>query len=98
MGDALRSADLSLAGRQGERWNPALAAMAALFDGALRDAAAHRRRDTKDWPKLTALVRAAAPAIAAALREADPATQAELQRLLAAAAGAVRKSEETPAR
>ena len=92
--DALRSADVSVDGAEGERWNPALAAMAALFDSALRDAAAHRRRDTKDWPELTALIGAAAPAIAASLREADPATRAELQRLLAAVAGAAREAEQ----
>ena len=91
--DALRSADLSVDGAEGERWNPALAAMAALFDSALRDAAAHRRRDTKDWPELTALIGAAAPAIAASLREADPAARAELQRLLAAVAEAAREAE-----
>lgn len=90
IGDALRSADPTLAGRQGERWNPALGAMVALFDSALRDAGANRRRDTKAWPELTALVKAAAPAIAASLREADPALRAELQRLLGAMAEAER--------
>jgi hypothetical protein len=93
LSDALRSADLAAAGPQGERWKPAAAAMTALFESALRDAAARRRPDRRDWPELNALVTAAAPAIAASLREADPATRAELQRLLAAAAAALRGAE-----
>jgi hypothetical protein len=98
IGDALAAADLKVAGPQGERWNPALNAMTALFQSALRDAAEHRRRDTRDWPELTALVSAAAPAIAASLREADPELRAELQRLLGAAAAAVRAPEPKPQR
>jgi hypothetical protein len=91
--EALRAADLSSAGRQGERWNPVAKAMAGLLESALRDAEAYRRRDTKDWPELGALVGAAVPAIAASLRDADPATRDELARLLAAAAEAVRGAE-----
>ena len=47
---------------------------------------------------MTALVSAAAPAIAASLREADPELRAELQRLLGAAAAAVRAPEPKPQR
>lgn len=93
LADALRSTDLALAGRDGERWNPALTAMTGLFASALSDAAAHRRRDSKDWPELKALVAAAAPAVAASLSEADPATRAELLLLLAGAAEALRGAE-----
>lgn len=91
--DALRSADLAVAGPQGERWNPAAKAMADLFASALRDAEVYRRRDTKDWPELKALVAAATPAIAASLREADPATREEMLRMVAAAVEALRAAE-----
>ena len=87
--DALGAADFTGAGPGGERWNPVTGAMVALFQSALEDAEAHRSRDLGDWPELNALVRAAAPAVAASLREADPATREQLLLLVRAAAAAL---------
>jgi HEAT repeat protein len=60
--------------------------MAALFESALGDAAARRPRDAAQWPELVALVDAATPVIADALRETDPAQIDTLMRVLDAVA------------
>jgi hypothetical protein len=83
---ALRSTDMKTRGAEGETWNATARAMAALFEGALGDAAARRPRDSQRWPELAALVGAAAPAIAQALGETSPAERETLQRLVQAMA------------
>jgi hypothetical protein len=83
--DALGTANLAGRGPHSERWNPVMGAMVALMRSALTDAADHRQRDVGNWPELNALVRAAAPAVAESLKEADPETQQQLKVLLGAA-------------
>ena len=73
--EVLGSLDVPAAanGNDGERWAPVASAMVDLFTAALRDAQTHRvRRGTDVPPELVALMRAAAPAVAASLREASP--------------------------
>jgi hypothetical protein len=90
--DALGTAAFTARGLDSERWNPVTQAMVALFRSALTDAADHRRREVGDWPELTALVRAAAPAVASSLKEADPETREELALLLRAALEGLRET------
>jgi hypothetical protein len=85
LADVLGTADLSARAPHAQRWNPVMGAMVAFMRSALGDAAEHRNRDVGHWPELNALVRAAAPAVAASLREADPETQEQLRALLGAA-------------
>ena len=59
------------AGREGERWNQTAQAMVGLFTGLLRDAQSNRRVDSAEADaRLSAVITAAAPAVAAALQEA----------------------------
>jgi hypothetical protein len=71
LADVLVALEPSMEGAQGERWNDTTRAMFSLFTGVLRDAAVNRRR-SGDAPdaEIAALVKAATPAVAAALREA----------------------------
>jgi hypothetical protein len=85
LADVLGTAGLAGRGPQARRWNPVMGAMVALMRSALSDAAQHRRRDVGDWAELHALVKAAAPAVAASLQEADPETREQLKLLLGAA-------------
>jgi hypothetical protein len=87
---ALRSTEPAPRGRDGEIWNTTADAMLDLFESGLGDAAAHRRRGAAEWPELAALVNAAAPAIAAALRETSPADREALSRFLGAIAPTAR--------
>jgi hypothetical protein len=66
--EALRTADLAGGGKRDARWDPAARAMVRLFERALSDAAAHRR-STGEWSEVEDLLKAAAPALAAALRD-----------------------------
>jgi hypothetical protein len=86
---ALRSADLAPRGPDRELWSATADAMLDLFESGLGDAAAHRRRGA-GWPELAALVNAAAPAIAAALRETSPSDREALSRFLGAMAPTAR--------
>lgn len=72
-------------GRDAERWAPTVSALVELLGASLRDAETHRgRRGSDVSPELSALVRAAAPAISASLREADPKSLEPLRAALAA--------------
>jgi hypothetical protein len=84
--EALRSADLTATGPNAERWDATARAMAGLFESALGDAAARRRRDPARWSELAAVVDAAAPAIAEELRELPAPERETLVRLLRAVA------------
>ena len=66
--DALRTADLAGGGKRDARWDPTARAMVRLFERALSDAAAHRP-STGEWSEVEDLLKAAAPALAAALRD-----------------------------
>jgi hypothetical protein len=83
-------------GRDAERWAPTVSALADVFAAALRDAEKRRPRKGSDVPpELAALLRAAAPAISASLREADPESLAGVRAALngfaqAAGSGVVR--------
>jgi HEAT repeat protein len=87
---ALRSADLAPPGPDRELWIATTDAMLELFESGLGDAAVHRRRAVSDWPELAVLVDAAAPAIAAALRETSPSDRQALSRFLGAVAPTAR--------
>ena len=87
---ALRSAELAPRGPDRELWNATADAMLDLFESGLGDAAVRRRRDAADWPELAALVNAAAPAIAKALRETSPSDREALSRFLGAVAPTAR--------
>src|SRR5262245_36853823 len=63
---ALRSADPGV-GAEGGRWDATAQAMVRLFERALADAASHRRSGGDDWNEVADLLKAAAPAVAAAL-------------------------------
>ncbi len=71
LADVLVALEPRLEGPQGERWNDTTRAVFSLFTSVLRDAAVNRRRsgDGSD-AEIAALVKAATPAVAAALREA----------------------------
>ena len=70
-------------GRDAERWAPTVSALADVFAAALRDAETRRPRKGSDVPpELAALLRAAAPAISASLREADPESLAGVRAAL----------------
>jgi hypothetical protein len=96
--DALGTAALGGRGPRAERWNPVVGAMVALMRSALIDAADHRQRDVGNWPELNALVKAAAPAVAASVRDADPETQEQLNLLLGAALEGLREVGARPHR
>lgn len=87
---ALRSVELAPRGPDRELWNATADAMLDLFESGLGDAAVHRRRGAGDWPELAALVNAAAPAIAAALRETSTSDRETLSRFLQAIAPTAR--------
>lgn len=64
---------------EAERWNAAARGAIAVFEGLLEDAQAHRRRDGRSALRdLAPVIGAAAPAVADALREADPAASESL--------------------
>jgi HEAT repeat protein len=66
---------------EGERWHDASRNIIAVFEGLLRDTQVHRRRDGQSTLRdLEPAIKAAAPALADALREAGPAAQAQLRR------------------
>ena len=72
-------------GRDALRWAPTMSAMVDLFAATLRDAQTHKSRRGSDVPpELSALLRAAAPAIADSLREADPKSLESLRAATAA--------------
>ena len=63
------------------RWEAAARSALTLFEGLLDDARTHRRRDAASLSRdLSALVEAAAPAVAEALREADAPTREAVRR------------------
>jgi hypothetical protein len=84
--EVLRSVDLAGGGQEAERWTETARAMAGLFESALTHAAERRPRDTAGWRELQAVVSAAGPAVADALRESDPAARASLKAILGVAA------------
>ena len=86
LADVLRSKELAPRGSDRELWTATAESMAALFESGLGDAAAHRRRGAGDWPELAALLNAAAPAIADALRETSPSDRETMSRVLGALA------------
>ena len=71
LADVLGALEPTMKGARGERWNATTRAMFSLFTSVLRDAQNNRRRSA-DGPdaEISALVTAATPAVAAALREA----------------------------
>ena len=71
LADVLVALEPRMEGARGERWNDTTRAVFSLFTSVLRDAASNRRRsgDAQD-AEIAALVKAATPAVAAALREA----------------------------
>ena len=83
---AMRSAELAPRGPDRELWNATAEAMLDVFESGLAEAAAHRRRGASDWTEMAALIRAAAPAIAAALAETSPADRETLSQFLKAVA------------
>lgn len=69
--EVLGAAEPAIAAASGERWNDTTRAVFSLFAGVLRDAASNRRRDGHELDaEIAALVKAATPAVADALREA----------------------------
>jgi hypothetical protein len=76
LADVLGSLDPAIAGAKGERWNETARAMFSLFTSVLRDAEGNRHGADAFDAHFSALVSAAAPAVTAALREADPAARA----------------------
>lgn len=71
LADVLGAVGPTSAGRDGARWNAATQAMLRLFTSVLRDAQNHRRVDPAEADaRMSAVVAAAAPAVADALREA----------------------------
>jgi len=90
---ALQAAiDASPGGRSDPRWNAAARGAADLFASLLDDAQAHRRRDPASLTRpLAPLLTAAAPALAEALADAEPAARERVRRALrvAPAAGGV---------
>jgi hypothetical protein len=96
--EVLRTLDApgQVTGRDGDRWAPTVSAMFDLFGATLRDAQTHRSRRGSDVPpELSTLLRVAAPAIAASLREADPKSLEPL-RAAAAAFGQAAGQEVVP--
>jgi len=81
LAEVLGDADPAATGLSGERWNGTARAVFALFGAALRQGESNRRGD-KLGPEISAVVSAAAPAVAGALREADPAAGAAFLALL----------------
>jgi hypothetical protein len=65
----------AVTGGSGERWNETERAVFSLFGAVLRQAESNRRGDAHET-EIAAVVSAAAPAVAGALREADPAARA----------------------
>jgi HEAT repeat protein len=80
--EALRAVPAPTSGPDAERWNRTAEVVIGAFAGVLRDAQTHTRRDGDAI--VNDLVMAAAPAVMAALREADPAA---LDKARAAIAG-----------
>lgn len=70
---ALQAVPPPASGPDAARWNATAAAVAGAFAGVLRDAETHTRRDGDAI--FSDLVSAAAPAVVAALSEADPAAR-----------------------
>ena len=71
------------------RWSAAARSAVDLFASLLDDARAHRRRDAASLThELAPLLTAAAPALAEALSEADPAARQRVRRALRAVASA----------
>lgn len=75
LADLLGASDPAAAGVGGERWNGTASAVFSLFGAVLRQAESNRRGDAHE-KEIAAVVSAAAPAVAGALREADPAATA----------------------
>jgi hypothetical protein len=86
---ALGPLEAAAAGEQGQRWNPTARAMVDLFRSVLGDARNWRRHGGD--AAASNVVTAAAPAVAEALRQADPAARETLERALRLAAPAARE-------
>lgn len=81
--DLLAAVEPAVAGASGQRWDATTRAVFSLFATALRDAQGNRRRSGRDLePEIADLVSAAAPAVAATLREADPESRARIEALM----------------
>jgi hypothetical protein len=94
LASALHAAIDDAPGQTGDpRWNAAARSAVDLLASLLDDARAHRRRDAASLTReLAPLLTAAAPALADALSEADPAARQRVRRALrvvASAAGGV---------
>jgi HEAT repeats len=76
--DALREVHPPTSGPEAERWNATAHAVIGSFEGLLRDAQAHRRRDGEDVVR--DLVAVAGPAVIAALSEVEPAAREDVTR------------------
>jgi HEAT repeat protein len=85
---ALEPLDATASGAAGQRWNGAARAVVDAFLTVLRDAQSRRPNDGA--AVANDVVRAAAPAVAQALRQADPAATAALLRTLRLFAPAAR--------
>ena len=75
LAEVLGASDPAATGVSGERWNGTASAVLSLFGAVLRQAESNRRGDAHET-EIAAVVAAAAPAVAGALREADPAATA----------------------
>jgi HEAT repeat protein len=82
LAEALGALDPAATGLRGERWNETARAMFSLFATVLRQAEGNRRGGDASEREIAAVVSAAAPAVAAALREADPAATASFLAVL----------------
>jgi HEAT repeats len=81
LAEVLGASDPTATGVGGERWNETGRAVFSLFGAVLRQAESNRRGDAHET-EIAAVVSAAAPAVAGALREADPAARAAFLAVL----------------
>ena len=87
--DVLGAVGPTIATASDERWAETSRAMLSLFTTLLRDAEGNRRPDSDAFEAdLSALVSAAAPAVASALREVDPVDKARFMAVFGALAPA----------
>jgi hypothetical protein len=83
--DLLGAVEPQVAAASGERWNATTNAVFSLFGSVLRDAQGNRRRGEQELDaEIAALVKVAAPAVAGAFREIDPAERARIAALFLA--------------
>ena len=82
LADVLNAFGPAATGAGGERWDETARAIFPLFAAVLRQAEHHRRGGDAFETEISAALSAAAPAVAAALREADPAARASVLAVL----------------